>query len=80
MQLEITNFKVKKNWPSLVWLQNFDNFWENSRLDEFNIFQNSELKPEIKQKTCLLLDHLNFRNQIDLITLEITKAANLFSS
>ena len=61
MQIKITNFKVKKNWPLLVWPQNSNKFWENSGLKEFNIFQNSKLKPEIKHKTCLFVVYLIFR-------------------
>ena len=61
MQIKITNFKVKKNWPSLVWSQNINKFRENSRLEEFNIFQNSKLKPEIKHETCLFIVYLIFR-------------------
>ena len=80
MQIKITNFKVKKNWPLLVWPQNSNKFRENSGLKEFNIFQNSKLKPEIKHKTCLFVVYLIFRNQIDLISLEITWAVNFYSS
>ena len=61
MQIKITNLNVKKNWPSLVWPQNSNKFRENSGLEEFNIFQNSKLKPEIKHKTCLFVVYLIFR-------------------